>query len=122
MKLQVRQNKNCELSSKNEKNSGTLEENQDSSSCSEHLEAPKHLKTKNKNLPATQLVTSAKLCTRKAHTACKKWNFSSNSKSKWCLQGYTLKAGEKFNAHFVETLKNENWSLHFDGNRIKLQF
>jgi len=31
----------------------------------------------------------------------------------------TLKVGETFKAHFVATLKNENWSLHFDEKCIK---
>ena len=66
-------------------------------------------------------MTLAKLGTRKAHTVCKKWNFYSNSNSKLCLHDYTEKrrTGETFKAHFVEHLKNENWSLNVDGNRLK---
>ena len=43
---------------------------------------------------------------------------SFNSESKWCLQT-TIKAGEKLKEHFMETLKNKNFSLHFDGKHIK---
>ncbi|ESN93067.1 hypothetical protein HELRODRAFT_189670 [Helobdella robusta] len=31
----------------------------------------------------------------------------------------TMKAGEKLKEHFIETLRNEKWSLHFDGKHIK---
>jgi len=49
-------------------------------------------------------VTSAKL-----DTVCKKWNFSSNSKSNWCLQGYT---GEKCKTHFYGNFNK--WKLEID--------
>ena len=72
MKLQFSQDTNVELSSENEQNSGTEEEKQDSSSCSEHLEAPTTSK-KQRNEPAAQLVTSAKLDTRKTWYAKMIW-------------------------------------------------
>jgi len=122
IKLKVSQDTNVELSSEEEEEScGTEEEKQDSSSAYEDLDAPTTSKRQRTD-SAVQLVTSAKLSTRKAHTVCKtlaKSGISLPTPSQSGVYKATMKAGEQLKQHYKETLRNENWSLHFDGKRIK---
>ena len=81
----------------------------------EDSEAPTTPKSQ-KTDSAINLVTAAKLSTRKAHTVCKtlaRGGISLSSQS--AVYKATIKAGEKLKGHFMETLKYKNWSLHCDG-------
>ena len=66
--------------------------------------------------PTINLVTAAKLSTKKAHIFCK-----TLAKSGICLQTPTqsgvykaVTKAEKLKNHCMETFKNEKWTLHFD--------
>jgi len=121
IKQKVSQDTNDELSSEDEDNFSTEEEKQDSVSGSEDSDAPTTSK-RHKTDSAVNLVTAAKLSTRKAHTVCKtlaKSGISLPIPSQSGVYKATMKAGEKLKEHFMESLKNENWSLHFDGKHIR---
>jgi len=67
-------------------------------------------------------VTPGKLSTRKVHTVCKTLALrviSLPTPSQCGVFKTTMEVGEKLRAHFMETLKSENWSLRFDGKHIK---
>ena len=120
---QDRQDSNVELSSEEEESYGTEEEKQDSSSGTgyEDFDAPT-TSTRQRTDSAVQLVTSAKLSTKKAHTVCKtlaKSGISLPTPSQSGVYKATMKAGERLKQHYKETLRNETWSLHFDGKHIK---
>ena len=120
---QDRQDSNVELSSEEEESYGTEEEKQDSSSGTgyEDFDAPT-TSTRQRTDCAVQLVTSAKLSTKKAHTVCKtlaKSGISLPTPSQSGVYKATMKAGERLKQHYKETLRNETWSLHFDGKHIK---
>ena len=72
--------------------------------------------------PGIWLVTSGKLSIRKVHTVCKPLALrviSLPTPSQSGVFKTTMEVGEKLRAHFMETLKNENLSLCFDGKHIK---
>ena len=69
--------------------------------------------------PAVQLVTSEKLGVYQKSIQPAKSGISLQTTCQSGVYKATLKVGETFKAHFVETLKYENCSLHFDGKRIK---
>lgn len=120
IKQKVSQDTKDDLSSEDEEHFNTEEEKQDSDSGSQDSEAPTWKRQKTDY--AINLVTTAKLSSRKAHTVCKtlaKDGISIPTPSQSGVYKATMKAGEKLKEHFIETLRNENWSLHFDGKHIK---
>ena len=67
-------------------------------------------------------MTPGKLSTRKVHTV---WKTLAQrviclpTPSQSGVYKITMEVKEKLRAQFMETLKNENWSLRFDGKHIK---
>ena len=121
IKQKVSQDTKDDLSSEDEEHFSTEEEKQDSDSGSQDSEAPTTCKSQKTDY-AINLVTKAKLSSRKAHTVCKtlaKDGISIPTPSQSGVYKATMKAGEKLKEHFIETLRNKNWSLHFDGKHIK---
>ena len=121
IKQKVSQDTKDDLNSEDEEHFSTEEEKQDSDSVSQDSEAPTTCK-RQKTDYAINLVAKAKLSTRKAHTACKtlaKDGISVPTPSQSGVYKATMKAGEKLKEQFIETLRNKNWSLHFDGKHIK---
>ncbi len=68
------------------------------------------------------LVISAKISTKKAYKVCKTLSESGISVYTPTQSGIykgVMKEGEKLKANFMNNLKNEKWSLNFDGKHIK---
>ena len=96
-------------------------EEQCSSSVIE-AEGPSSSSKKQKTNSAVNLVISAKISTKKAHKVCKTLSESGipiHTPTQSGIYKGVMKEGEKLKANFMENLKNEKWSLHFDGKQIK---
>ena len=67
-------------------------------------------------------MTAANMSTKKAHTICKILEgigICLLIPSQSGVYKASIKAGGKIKEHFMKTLKNKNWNLHFDGKHIK---
>ena len=110
IKQKLSQDTKDDLNSEDEEHFSTEEEKQDSDSGSQDSEGPTTCK-RQKTDYAINLVTKAKLSSRKAYTVCKtlaKDGISIPTPSESVVYKATMKAGEKLKEHFIETLRNEN--------------
>ena len=67
------------------------------------------------------MVPGANMSTRKTGTICKilaRTGVCLSTSSKSGFYKASIKAGGKIKEHFIKTLKNKNWNLHFDGKHI----